>query len=423
MSMPRRRLHIDAAGEDASVTPLELFFDLVFVFGLTQVTALMADDLTAHGVLRGLLVLGLLWWSWVGYSWLGNVVRADEGAVRITMLAAMAATFVLALTIPEAFDDLPGGLPGPVLLALCYFAVRALHLTLFWIIAGDDEGLRRQLIRFAPSMIGGTALLLVASALEGRAQTALWGVALLADYGGTLLGGASGWRLRSAGHFAERHGLILIVALGESIVAIGVGIAGFPISWPIVAAAVLGLGLAAALWWVYFDVTSLMAGQVLGSLPYPDRVRLARDAYTYLHLPLITGVVLVALGMKKVLEYVGDAQQHDLADPLRGIGLYALYGGVALYLLAHVAFKFRAMHVLSAQRLGVAVALLVLLPLASELPALAALLVLTAVTVGLVAFEAVRFAEDRERIRHAESASSQPPRGGEQDTAEASLPE
>lgn len=194
---------------------------------------------------------------------------------------------------------------------LCYFAFRALHLTLFWIIARDDEGLRRQLVRFTPSMIGGTALLLVASALEGPAQTALWGVALLADYGGTLLGGASGWRLRSAGHFAERPGLILIVALGESIVAIGVGIAGLAISWPIVVAAVLGLSLSAALWWVYFDVTSLMAKRVLAALPYVARVRLARDAYSYLHLPLITGVVLLALGLKKVLEYVGDAEHHS----------------------------------------------------------------------------------------------------------------
>ncbi|MGH2554644.1 MAG: low temperature requirement protein A [Actinomycetota bacterium] len=408
MSMARRRLHMDTTSEDASVTPLELFFDLVFVFGLTQVTALMADDLTGQGILRGLLVLGLLWWSWVGYAWLGNVVRADEGAARLAMLAAMAVMFVLALTIPEAFNDLPGGLPGPVVVGLCYFAFRALHLALFWIISRDDEGLRHQLVRFAPSMIGGTALLLAASTLEGPAQTAMWGAALLADYGGTLLAGASGWQFRSARHFAERHGLILIVALGESIVAIGVGIARLPISWPIVAAAVLGLALSAALWWVYFDVTSLMAERALGGLPYGDRVRLARDAYSYLHLPLITGIVLVALGLEQVLEYVGDVEHHALADPLTGIGLYALYGGVALYLLAHVAFKLKATHVFTFHRLVVAVALVALVPLAAQLPALAALLVLTAVTVGLVAFETMRFAEDRERIRHEDARHGSP---------------
>ena len=395
-----RRLRIEAADEDASVTPLELFFDLVFVFGLTQVTALMADDLTAHGLIRGLLVLGLLWWSWVGYSWLGNVVRADEGAVRFVMLAAMATMFVLALAIPEAFDDLPGGLRGPVLLGVCYFAFRALHLTLFWIIARDDEGLRRQLLRFTPSMLGGTALLLVAATLEGPEQTAIWGAALLADYAGTMLGGASGWRLHSARHFAERHGLIVIVALGESIVAIGLGVVALPISWPIVVAAALGLTLSAALWWLYFDVASLMAERALAGALDLDRVRLARDAYSYLHLPLVTGVVLLALGLKKVLEYVGGAGHHELADPLTGLGLYGLYGGVALYLLGHVVFKLRATHVLALHRLVVALGLVGLVPLGANLPALAALLVLTAAVVGLVAFEAARFVEDRERIRH-----------------------
>ena len=396
----RRRLRMEASSQDASVTPLELFFDLVFVFGLTQVTSLMADDLTVSGLIRGLLVLGLLWWSWTGYAWLANVVRADEGAARIAMLAAMAAMFVLALSIPEAFNDEPGGLNGPMVVGVCYFAFRALHLVLFWIIAGDDEGLRRQLVRFTPSVIGGTALLLVASGLEGSAKTVLWSVALLVDYGGTLLAGVSGWRLRSARHFAERHGLIVIVALGESIVAVGVGVAGLAISWPIVVAAVVGLTLAAGMWWMYFDITSLVAERALADELDGDRPRLARDAYSFLHLPLITGVILLALGMKKLLENVGDTEHHDLADPLTGIGLYALYGGVSLYLVSHAAFKLRATHILSVQRLVAAAMVLALLPLGAQLPALGALVVLTAVVVGLVAFEAIRFAEDRERIRH-----------------------
>jgi low temperature requirement protein LtrA len=391
---------MEAVGEGAAVTPLELFFDLVFVFGLTQVTALMARDSSPEGILRGLLVLSLLWWSWVGYAWLGNVVRADEGAARIAMLAAMAAMFVLALTIPEAFDDLPGGLPGPVVVGLCYFSFRALHLALFWIIGRDDEGLRRQLIRFAPAMLSGTALLLVASTLEGPAQTAMWAAALLGDYGGTLLGGASGWRLRSARHFAERHGLIVIVALGESIVAIGVGMAQLPIAWPIVFAAGLGLALSAALWWMYFDVTSLLAEHALAEARDVDRARLARDAYSYLHLPLIMGVVLLALGLKKMLEYVGDADHHDLADPLTGMGVHAMYAGVALYLLAHAAFKLRTSHALSIQRVVAAIALVALVPAATRLPAIAALAVLAAAAGALVAYESIRFANERDRIRH-----------------------
>jgi low temperature requirement protein LtrA len=210
---------------DATVKPVELFFDLVFVFALTQVTAMMADDLSLTGLLRGLLVMSLLWWSWTGFAWLCNVVRSDSVPVTLVLFVAMAPMLVLALAIPEAFDDLPGGLHGPVVVALCYFLFRLMHLVMFWLISADNPALRRQLVRFAPSMLAGTTLLLVAAGLDGTAQTAMWATALVADYVGTLLGGSSGWVLRSPSHFAERHGLILIVALGESIVAIGVGVA------------------------------------------------------------------------------------------------------------------------------------------------------------------------------------------------------
>jgi low temperature requirement protein LtrA len=404
VSTPGRKLLV-AADERASVTTLELFFDLVFVFALTQITALMAHDLTAHGLIRGLLVLGLLWWSWVGYAWLSNLVVADEGAVRVALLAAMTAMFVMALTIPEAFDDLPGGLPGPLVIPLCYFAFRTLHLALFWIIGRGDPGLRRQLVKFAPAMLAGTALLLAASRFDGTTQTWLWGLALLADYGGTFLGGASGWRLRSARHFAERHGLIVIVALGESIVAIGVGVAALPISWPIVVASVLGLAVSAAMWWAYFDLSALVGERALAAARDADRARLARDAYSFLHLPLMAGIVLAALGLKEVLAYVGDTEHHDLTDPLASLALLALYGGVALYLLAHVAFKLRTSHTLFVPRVVVGIALLLLLSLAGRLPALAALGLLAVVLVGLVGYETLRFAEVRDRIRHHDEAS------------------
>ncbi|HEX6843917.1 MAG TPA: low temperature requirement protein A, partial [Actinomycetota bacterium] len=282
-----RHPRIQAVAEESRVTPIELFFDLVFVFSLTQVTALIANDLTLRGLLRGMLVLALLWWSWVGYSWLGNVMRADEGLGRVAMFSAMAAMFVLALCVPEAFDDLPGGLQGPVVLAFAYLAVRLLHLGIFWLAAREagDRGLQRQLLRFAPSVMGSTVLLLVASQLDGRAQTLAFAAVLIVDYLGTILAGASGWRLNSAAHFAERHGLILIVALGESIVAIGVGVAQLPISAPIVVAGVLGLTVAGCLWWVYFDVLALVAERVLRRAEGEERARLARDSYSYLHLP------------------------------------------------------------------------------------------------------------------------------------------
>ncbi len=400
MTVNRERLRVEATDREASVTPLELFFDLVFVLGLTQVTAYLADHLTLQGVVRGLLLVALLWWSWTGYAWLGNVVRADEGIVREVMLAAMAAMFIFALAIPEAFDDLRGGLYGPVVVPICYLVFRLLHLTMFWVVSRRDPVLRRQIMRFTPSVLVATLILLIAAGTTGPTQTVLWAIALAADYVGTLLGGASGWRLPSARHFAERHGLIVIVALGESIVAIGVGIAELPISWPIIVGALLGLIVAAALWWVYFDVTAAMAERALTEEPDADRPRLARDAYSYLHLPLITGIVLLALGMKKVLEYVGDSQDHDLSDPLTGVSLFALVGGVAIYLVGHVAFKWRTQHILYWPRLVAAAVLVALSPLLGQVPALVALAVVALVTVALVVFETIHHAELREQIRH-----------------------
>ena len=301
---------IQAVTEDARVTSIELFFDLVFVFSLTKVTALMSHDLSVQGIVRGMLVLCLLWWCWVGFAWVGNVLRADEGIGRVAMFGSMGAMFVLALCVPEAFVDLPGGLFGPVVLAITYLALRLFHLGIFWLAAEHDPGLRRQLVRFFPSLLVSTALLLVASQLEGTAQTLVWVAVLVADYLGTILGGASGWRLNSASHFAERHGLIVIIALGESIVATGAGVARLPISWPIIVASTVGLALAAALWWAYFDVLAIAAERVLREAQGEVRTRLARDAYSYLHLPMIAGIVLVALGMEQVLEYVGDASHH-----------------------------------------------------------------------------------------------------------------
>ncbi len=395
-----RHPHILPVSEESRVTPIELFFDLVFVFGITQVTALMTHDLTVHGIVRGLLVLALLWWCWVGYAWLGNVVRADEGVGRVAMFGAMGAMFLLALSVPEAFHDIPGGLDGPVLLALAYLAVRMLHLAIFWLAAGDDYSLRGQLLRFAPSVIGSTLLLLVASQLDGAAQTWTWVAVLAVDYVGTILAGASGWRLNSAAHFAERHGLIVIIALGESIVAIGQGVTALPISWPIAVASLLGLATAACVWWTYFDVVAIVAERALRRAEGEERARLARDAYSYLHLPMIAGIVLLALGLKQVLEYVGDASDHLLSEPLAMLPLAAMYGGVALYLFSHVAFRYRTWHHVFWRRLVAGSLLLALIPPATRMAALGALGLLTAVMVGLVAFEALTGAEYRERVRH-----------------------
>ncbi|HEY7596481.1 MAG TPA: low temperature requirement protein A [Actinophytocola sp.] len=394
------RVRVERVREASTATTLELFFDLVFVFALTQVTALMAADVSTTGLLRGVLLIAVVWWCWVGYSWLSNVVKADEGWARVTMLVAMAAMFLLALSIPESFVDLPGGLYGPTVFALGYLVLRLAHLVLFWIISGDDAALHRQVAMFAPTMVGGTTLLLLAANTSGDAQLLLWVSAIVADYGGTLLIGARGWRLNSARHFAERHGLIVIVALGESIVAIGVGVTDLPISWPIIVAATLGLSVSASLWWVYFDTSALLGEHSLAQARGEHRVSMARTAFTYLHLPMMGGIVLLALGLKKVLEYVGDAEHHTLSDPLEGVPLWAMYGGVVLYLLALVAFSLRCYRNLKIFRLVAAGVILALVPLAATLPALATLGLLAIVLIGLNVAEMIRFADDRQALRH-----------------------
>jgi low temperature requirement protein LtrA len=312
----------------------------------------------------------------------------------------MAAMFLLALAIPEAFDDLPGGLPGPLVLAFCYLLVRVVHIWLFWIAAEGDSGLRAQLLRFVPPTIGGTVLLVIASQTSGAAMTALWAAAVVVDYGGTFLTGTSGWRINSAKHFAERYGLIIIIALGESIVAIGVGVTHLPISWPIVLAAVLGLTIAACLWWSYFDTHVLITERSLAEADSDEKVKMARTAFTFLHLPLLIGIVMLALGLKKTLNYVGGEDGHTLADPLYGPPLWALYGGVALFMFGYAAVSWRCIRTLKVQRVVLGVVLLAIVPLVTNLPAMASLGVLTALLAGLIGYEWLKYRELRDTIRH-----------------------
>jgi low temperature requirement protein LtrA len=399
VSVQRAHPLIREEQNEARVTPLELFFDLVFVFALTQVTAFMADELSWQGILRGVLVIMLLWWAWTGYAWLANVASAEERPIKLAILTGMAAMFVLALCIPEAFDDLPGGLRGPVVLAVCYLLFRLMHLVMFLIISREDRELRRQVLRFALSAVAGSVVLLVASQFDGWLQTGLWMLALVADYVGTALGGFKGWRLPAPGHFSERHGLIVIVALGESIVAIGVGVAKEPITWVIIAASVLGLILSSALWWTYFDVSALLGEHALATEPIQTRARLARNAYSFGHLALMIGIVLVALGLKEVLLYVSDRSHHTLTEPLSNVALAALVGGAVIYLLGHVVFKWLTVHTVSVVRLVAAGALLLITPLIAGRPALVELGVVALFVALAVLIESVIFAESRRKIR------------------------
>jgi low temperature requirement protein LtrA len=371
--------------EQQRVTPLELFFDLVFVLALTQCTALMAETPTWRGLVKGVLVLGVLWWSWVGYAWLTSVVDPEEGVVRIAIVAAMAALLVAALCVPEVFDD------SALLFACAYAVVRGGQLVLFTVASRGDPALRHSVGTLAGSTAIGVALLVAASAMDGAPQGALWALALLLDMGGPYLFGIEGWRL-VPGHFAERHGLIVLIAIGESIVALGVG-AEAGVDAGVVAAAVLGIVVAAALWWLYFDVVALLAERRLSaSVMGRERNELARDAYSYLHFPMVAGIVLLALGLKKTLS--------DVEEPLKLVPAVAMLGGTAVYLLAHVAFELRTVGVLKPARLLCAIVLAALVPAAAKLPALATLGILAAVLSGLITYETVRFAEARASIRH-----------------------
>jgi low temperature requirement protein LtrA len=371
--------------QDSRVTPLELFFDLVFVLALTQCTALMAEQPSWEGLLRALLILGILWWSWVGYAWLTSVVDPEEGVVRIVIFVAMAAFLVCALCVPDAFGD------AGLLFACAYAFVRSAQIALFTVASRDDPALRSSVSGLAVSTAVGVGLLVLASFTDHEVQGGLWALALLLDAGGPYLFGAEGWKL-VPGHFAERHGLIVIIALGESIVAIGVGAEKGVGAGEVVAASV-GVGIAAALWWLYFDVVALVAERRLSRAPR-GRVQneMARDSYSYLHLPMVAGIVLVALGFKKTLQHV--------EEPLELVPAVALLGGVAMYLLAHVAFRYRHIHTLNVRRIAAAVVAVALVPLTAEIAALATVAILFAVLVALIVMETRSYGATRASLRH-----------------------
>lgn len=372
------------------VTPLELFFDLVFVFALTQVTILLADDPTWRGVFRGLLVLAALWWGWSVYAWLTSATDVDEGGVRLVMLGAMGAMFGVALAVPGAFGD------DAVLFGVAYLLVRVLHLVLSATVARDDPARRGAILRFAPTAMASAALIVIAGFLHGNGRVTVWVIALAIDYlGPVVIGVGSGWRVAPE-HFAERHALIVLIALGESLIAIGVG-AGFELDTGVVVAAAFGVVVVSALWWLYFDVAAIFARRRLVQASGLELHRLALHGYSYLHLPMIVGVVLFALGLKTTLAHVGEV--------LDTVPAVALCCGAALYLLGLVAFLFRMTgRVFRRRTIGAAV-LLVLTPAALVVPALAALASVSAVCAIVVAYEVLRYREQRVQVRHPEVAA------------------
>jgi low temperature requirement protein LtrA len=379
--------HARQLGEKHAVTPLELFFALVFVFALTQVTTLMADDLTWLGVLRGFAVLSAVWWAWAAYAWLTNTIDIDDDMLsRLVILVAMASMLVAGLAVPQAFGEYAA------LFGVAYFVVRLLHVVLYAVIARDDPDVLGAVRRLAPGLIGAATLIVVAGFVPaGPARAALWVVALLIDYLSPLVSGTTGWKL-DVGHFVERHGLIIIIALGESMVALGVSAAGETLTSGVIVATSLGIVVISAMWWLYFDVVAIAAERRLESLSGPERTATARDSYTYIHVLMVFGIVLVALGLKKTLLAIDD--------PLKAVAEVALLGGLALYLLAHVAFRLRNIRTLNVQRLIAALLLLALIPVGTLMTSLALLAIVTVIMVALVGYEVIRFREGRHNLRH-----------------------
>jgi low temperature requirement protein LtrA len=379
------------------VTPLELFFDLVFVYAITQVTLLMSGDPTWQGLGRGLIALAAVWWAWSGYTWFTNMLEPEEGLVRTVMFAAMAVLLVVALALPDAFGD------DALLFGIAYLVVRLLQLLLYAIAAKRDPDLVEVVARKLPAATVAPVLILAAAFFDGAPQAGLWLAALAVDYLGALVSHRRAWRISPA-HFAERHGLIVIIALGESIVAIGIGASGTGLTASIVAASVLGILAVAALWWAYFDVYAVGVQQRLASAEGELRARFARDCYSYLHLPMVAGIVLFALGLKKTIEHVDD--------PLATVPAVALCGGLSLYFLTHVALRIRLVWTtrrtsderpgwIGPGRVTAAIVTLALIPAAVEVPALASLALVTAVCCALIVYDVVHYREDRVRVREA----------------------
>lgn len=376
--------HTNIGEGEQEVTPLELFFDLVFVFAMTQVSGFLANHLTWTGVVRGVGLLAVLWWAWVTYSWLTNAIPAEEALpARIVLLAAMAAMLIVALAVPDAFGD------DGVLFGLAYFVVRALHVVLY-VLATDPET-RDAILRLAPGFLLGPILLIPAGFLDGSMQALLWVIALAVDYGVPLVRGVSGFKIQ-ASHFVERYRLILIIALGESIVAIGVGVnAGDLALTPnVIVAALSGILLVFALWWLYFDYVVLAAERRLVSATGSERAVLARDSYSYLHLPMVAGIIFTALGIEQTLAHVGE--------PLGTIPAVALGGGGALYLIGHNLFRFRDTGTISVPRFVVAGGACLIIPFSMRVSALVSLFALMVLFVGLSGFETVR-SEFRQTVR------------------------
>ncbi|KXK62786.1 hypothetical protein AWW66_06255 [Micromonospora rosaria] len=376
------------------VSPRELFVDLVFVFAFIQVTLLMTRHPSLLGIVRGLTLLALLWWAWISYSWLANIVRTETAVVRFSTIGIATAVLVLGFAIPQAFGPAGGGLQGSSLIVVCYVAGQLIQGVLLWQVSRTNAVLRHVARRVAlPSGIA-LALLAVIVAVEvvtpavvsdSLGITLLWVAALLVQYVGAYLRESAAWRVQSVRHWVDRYALIMLIAFGEAIISVGLATSGRPVSVTVLALVVVGALSIGTLWWSYF--TTIDSSRLaLRARTGRARTLLARDAFTYLHLPMVAGVMLVAFSLRQILvpERTVNAYGH-----------YALYLGVALYLAANQWYWWRMWRVVSWQRVGGAVLVAALSPLTVLLPPPWPLVLLTGVGVVAAALEVLHGGDPR----------------------------
>ena len=347
-----------------SVGNLELFFDLTFVFAMSQVTHLMLHDISWQGFGRGVLALLALWWAWVCYAWLTNMFEIARVIHTTLIILAMAAMLIAVIALPTAFTT------GALVFGLALLAVRLINAGMFIASASRDEAeLASAIRRLVPGLLIGPALLVAAAFVAAPYRELLWVTAAAVDFGSPLVAGTKGLRVVPS-YFIERHGSVIIIALGETIIALGAG-ASEDLHHPgVLGAVVLGVLISATLWWTYFGLTA-GAEERMRRTSAVDRPRLARDAYSYLHLPLVAGIVFFALGARVSVEHINE--------PLSPLVALALTGGVALFYAGEVAYRWRDHHQLTVDRLLTAAAALLVFPLAISVPAILSLTVLTVI--------------------------------------------
>lgn len=374
-SFGRRPVTDESALEESderSVGYLELFFDLTFVFAMSQVTHLMLHDISWAGFGRGVLALLALWWAWVCYGWLTNLFEIARVTHTALMITAMAAMLIAVTALPTAFTT------GALVFALALLAVRLINAGMFIASASRGEAeLASAVRRLVPGLLVGPVLIVAGAFVPSPYREMLWVAAAVADFGSPLIAGINGLRVVPS-YFVHRHGLVIIIALGEAVIALGAG-ASESVHHPgVLGAVVLGILITGTMWWTYFGLTT-GAEERLRLTPASERPQLARDAYSYLHLPLVAGIVFFALGARVSVEHIDE--------PLAPLAALALTGGVALFYAGEVAYRWRDHRQLTVDRLVTAAAALLVFPLATSAPAVVSLAVLTIIGVVRLAWE------------------------------------